>query len=100
MERYLDVLPDGRKKGDFSAGSVTILEWSVVGLDLRGQDLFRGQARSSSVLTTDIAGYVCPTEALCLPMSIERSSSVVFKYTGLSKFMLFMFLCCQFRHIK
>uniref|UniRef100_A0A2K5E523 Borealin n=1 Tax=Aotus nancymaae TaxID=37293 RepID=A0A2K5E523_AOTNA len=33
-------------------------------------------------------------------MSVERSSSVVFKYTGLSKFMLFIFLCCQFLKIR
>lgn len=46
------------------------------------------------------AGYVCPTEAVCLVMSMLRSSSVVFRYTGLSKFMLFLFFSCQFRHIR
>lgn len=59
-----------------------------------------GYDKSSSVFTIEIAGYVWPTEALCLLISILRSSSVVFRYTGLSKFMLFLFLICQLRHIK
>lgn len=46
------------------------------------------------------AGYVCPTLAPCRVISMLRSSSVVFRYTGLSKFMLFWFFSCQFRHIR
>lgn len=98
QQSSLEIPPSWRKKWPHLLASLLFLSRELLMWNSKVETGLRSQAESSSVLMTNIAGHVHPLEAPCLPMSTERSSSVVFKYTGLSKIMPFMFLCCQFCH--
>lgn len=76
------------------------------GLEVHNYQVHTGKELFTEVMTPNrsnrllTAGYVWPILEVCLLISMLRSSSVVFRYTGLSKFMLFLFFSCQLRHIK